>query len=277
MLRELAPAKINLMLHVNARRADGYHTLQSLVVRANCADVIEVQHADEFSLAITGPFSEGLEVESNLVMRAAQALQANLKTKKAAAIMLTKNLPVASGMGGGSADAAATLHALMKLWATSLEPTALHNLACSLGADVPVCLHSTPCWMEGVGENITPVKLSPLFLVLVNTGIPLATKEVFDAYPGDYTPSHNMPENFTREWICAAHNDLQKPAISLCPSIQDVLDALVAQKGCIVSRMSGSGATCFGIFPDAIAAHAACQAIHKQHPQWWVKEVQTYE
>lgn len=268
---EFAPAKINLTLHVTGQRSDGYHLLDSLVVFADVGDYISLRAADVLGLAITGPQAAQLPVtDDNLVLRAARALNG-----PAVAITLEKHLPIASGIGGGSADAAATLRALSRLWAQPLPDTAL---ALKLGADVPVCLLSQPLRMRGVGEDLTPLPaaLPQTHLVLVNPGVGIATPAVFKALPSKTNPGMaNMPIFATAAdlaaWLATQRNDLEAPAQSLAPVIGTVKAALAAQAGCLLARMSGSGATCFGLFATAAEATAAQTQIATAHPDWWVK------
>ena len=269
-VQRVARAKINLALHVVGRRADGYHLLDSLVAFADFGDVISVQAAPSLSLAITGPMAAGLSAgPDNLVLRAAGALGGPL----GAAITLDKRLPVASGIGGGSADAAATLQALCALWGCDV-PEAHQVLA--LGADVPVCLAGQSCRMAGIGEEITPLVLPPAYLVLVNPGIGLGTASVFGALAcrdnPPLPPLNDLPDAAALAgYLRACRNDLEAPALSLVPQIATVIAALSAQGGCLLARMSGSGATCFGLFASASAAEAGAAALRAQSSAWWVQ------
>ncbi len=268
-MREAAPAKVNLFLHVTGRRADGYHLLDSLAVFGPAADMLHAAPADTLGLSLEGPFGAGLAAEpDNLVLRAARALGG-----QGAALRLEKQLPVASGIGGGSADAAAALRLLNRLWALGLDADALRAHALPLGADVPVCVQSRPTRMQGVGEVMAPAPSMPagVALLLVNPRIPLATPAVFRARQGGFSPPATLPDAWPDAHAMAAGlarctNDLQAAAISLCPPIADVLAAISAQPGCLLARMSGSGATCFGIFADAAAAHLAALAMPRA---WW--------
>ncbi len=272
----LARAKINLYLHVLGRRADGYHLLDSLVVFAETGDEIAVAPADDLSLKITGPFAGNLAAdENNLVLRAARGLRDLAGIKSGAAITLTKNLPVASGIGGGSADAAATLDALMALWKVAPDRTALDRIALSLGADVPVCLAGRPSFMGGIGEEIAPVgDLPPAHLLLVNPGIATPTPAVFKARQGGFSPSgrwDSPPKDACGlgEALRSRSNDLTEAAISVTPPIRDVLTAIERSADCLLARLSGSGATCFGIYAGAAEAEAARRAILVTHPDLW--------
>lgn len=257
---EPAPAKLNLALHVTGRRADGYHLLDSLVAFAAVGDEVALTPGP-LALQIDGPFAAGLGTgEDNLCLRAARMVGGQ------AQIRLTKNLPVASGIGGGSADAAAVLRALTRM-GHGLPPAPER-----LGADVPVCLASRPARMEGVGEMVTLLPpLPPLHLVLVNPGVAVATPAVFAALARKDNPPLPQLPRFAGApdliaWLGQTRNDLEAPAIALAPQVREVLDALRAQ-GAGVARMSGSGATCFGIFATAGAAAGAAAALGR--PGWW--------
>ena len=278
----LARPKINLFLHVTGKRADGYHTLESLAVFAGMGDRVQVEPGAELSLSVDGPFSEGLDAGcGNLVLRAALALQdwarANDRSAPGAAIHLTKNLPVASGIGGGSADAAATLKALCKLWRLEIPDTALAALALGLGADVPVCLESRPRMMRGVGEELSEAPALPAaWLVLANPGLEVATPAVFAKLETVRSSAVSVPDGFadTKEladWLLReTRNDLEAPARELAPEIGDVLAAL---NDCVplFARMSGSGATCYGLFADENAAAEAKKALRSSHSGWWIE------
>ena len=277
-MTEAAPAKINLCLHVTGQRADGYHLLDSLVVFADIADRISVSAAPALSLRVTGPQAAGLAAElaagaDNLVLRAAQSLAAARGPVPGAAITLDKQLPLASGIGGGSADAAATLRALACLWRVAL-PDATAVLA--LGADVPVCLAGRPARMRGIGAELSAVPpLPPAWLVLVNPGVAVATPAVFKALakktnPGLPEVPHLADAPALAAWLGQQRNDLEPAAEALAPVIAEVRRALAAQPGCLLARMSGSGATCFGLFADPATAHAAKAALASAERQWWV-------
>lgn len=274
-LRELAPAKINLFLHVTGRRPDGYHLLDSVVMFAGAADELSVEPAEDFTLSITGPFAEALAGESdNLVLRAGRALARWEGMAPAAQLTLEKNLPVASGIGGGSADAAAALRLLSRFWNLDIPRPDLLAIAARLGADVPVCVASRPVRMGGIGEVLSEAPVPPRCgIVLVNPGISLGTPDVFRARSGEFSaPNALLPE----AWMTAAtmsrdlsrlRNDLEPAAISLCPEIAGVLGAIRETFGCHLARMSGSGATCFGIYPDVETARAAASSLAR--PGWW--------
>lgn len=266
-IREFAPAKINLALHVIGQRSDGYHLLDSLVVFAGVGDWVTVTPAKELSLMVTGPFATGLSCTDNLVLRAARCLDAG------AALELEKHLPVASGIGGGSADAAAALRALCAMAGVAV-PDAAAVLA--LGADVPVCLAGIPVRMQGVGDVLTPLPALPdCYVVLINPGVALSTPAVFKALPCKDNPAlDEMPVCGSAmelaAWLRGQRNDLEAPAMALAPVIGAVKAALEARPGCLLARMSGSGATCFGLFASEHLAKAAAAALRAEAPAWWV-------
>ena len=288
-LSATAPAKINLTLRVTGRRADGYHLLDSLVVFANAGDLLSVRPIGKddagTSITVDGPFAGQLSGEpDNLILRATRRLaesQENAGTSAplAAAFTLTKNLPVASGIGGGSADAAAALHLLNRLWGLGKSLAELQALALPLGADIPVCLLSRPAVMRGIGEEIAPLdKLPPFAMVLANPGVTVSTGAIFKerAEQGcGYAAVEELREPFAGfesliDWLAQSGNDLEAPALKICPSIGEVLDALGRTKGCRLARMSGSGATCFGLYAHRNAADSAAEVLKRAYPGWWI-------
>jgi len=278
-VEEFAPAKINLFLHVGDRRADGYHPLESLVVFVDAGDRLAFERADALSLTLDGPFGEGLAGEGdNLVLRAARALAARAGVSNGAAIKLTKNLPVASGIGGGSADAAAALRGLARLWKLDIGPDAMMDVAALLGSDVPVCVASRSAFMEGRGEIVTALNGVPsVAMVLVNPGVAVPTPAVFRALNARSGLGMARPSSFgadaraLADYLRKTKNDLEAPALAIAPVIGDVLTALQAQAGVVFARMSGSGATCFAIAENTTAARRAADALEAAHPAWWVK------
>ncbi len=275
---EPAHAKINLYLHVTSRRGDGYHLLDSLVVFAGVADLVSAAPADDLSLSITGPMGFGLAAgPDNLAWRAAGMLAQEAGIPARARLRLEKHLPLASGIGGGSADAAATLRALARLWALSIGTDDLARLALRLGADVPVCLRGQPARMQGIGEILRPApKLAPAWMVLVNPGTEVSTPDVFKARAASgasFSPAPDLPAGWD-DADAMAHalrglsNDLEMPAIALCPAIDVVLAAIAGTPACLLARMSGSGATCFGLYASAGQAEAAATTLRR--PGWWV-------
>jgi len=270
MRRGFAPAKINLYLHVTGRRADGYHLLDSLVVFAQAGDAITACGATQLSLVIDGPESATLRAEAdNLVLRAARLLAQTANIAPSAKLTLTKNLPVASGIGGGSADAAATLRLLAQTWNTTTDLT---KLAAELGADVPVCVASQSAVMQGIGEILRPApRLPPLGILLANPRVALPTAPVFRARSGAFSPPARLPASWPSARAMATDlallsNDLEAPAIGLCPPVATVLTALRTLPGALLARMSGSGATCFALFETAAAAANAAALLP---PAWW--------
>lgn len=274
-----APAKVNLYLHVTGKRDDGYHLLDSLVVFAGAGDSLALESADGLHLDLAGPGADALAAGTNgdnIVLRAARLLAEQAGIAAHARITLTKRLPVAAGIGGGSADAAATLRGLVRLWNLSVPEEDLRELGLRLGADLPVCLAGRPTTMTGVGEHLTPAPaLPPAWLLLVNPRRPLSTPAVFKARTGGFTPAQPLTEapetaHALAVALAARRNDLTAAAITLEPVVADMLALIAAQPHCLLARMSGSGATCFGLFADQTQAQAAATALTHAQPQWWV-------
>ncbi len=281
---EPAPAKVNLYLHVTGRRDDGYHLLDSLIVFADCGDVISVEPSDDLSLSLSGPFANEISElgENNLVMRAASTLAAAAGISPRAALTLEKRLPVAAGIGGGSADAAATLRALGRFWNLKIDDDAVRRLALGLGADIPACLWSRPVAASGIGDLVVGFEgdWPTLHMVLANPRKPLATAKVFASRAGGFgkaVPILETPANLEAlvSALMRRRNDLEAAACELEPSVTQVLGALSEQPGCHLARMSGSGATCFGLFNDASAADRAAQELASRQPNWWVVATST--
>lgn len=282
MLTETAYAKVNLALHVRRRRGDGYHDLESLFVFVEGGDELRAEPREDGKLRLTidGPFSDGLDSgPDNLVIRAAKALQLSAgpsislgnAQRFGASLHLTKNLPVASGIGGGSADAAAALRLLNRLWGCGLDDRQLCTIAETLGSDIPACVISQTLRVEGRGEALEPLELPELSgspILLVNPGIPLGTAPVFQGW--DRVDRGALESSSLDAIIRHGRNDLEAPARGLVPEIGDVLDALSAQPGVKLARMSGSGATCFALFDTLEAVEAACGMLAAAHPQWWL-------
>ncbi|POR48107.1 4-(cytidine 5'-diphospho)-2-C-methyl-D-erythritol kinase [Bosea psychrotolerans] len=278
-----ARAKVNLSLKVLGRRADGYHELESLVAFAGVGDELTLEPGAELGLSIGGPLGGGLEAgERNLVLRAARALADEAGPLRWGRFHLVKRLPVASGIGGGSADAAGALRLLARLNGMSRGEPALLRAAARVGADVPVCLDSRARLMAGIGERLgEPLRLPPLFAVLVNPGVPVETAAVFrelglqrgqDLSPAGAMPDLALPSvNALVAMLEGSGNDLEAPARRVAPVLGDVLAGLAALPGCRLARMSGSGATCFALFVDCRASAAAAKALQKSRPGWWVK------
>jgi 4-diphosphocytidyl-2-C-methyl-D-erythritol kinase len=285
--RALAPAKVNLFLHVGAPDPSGYHPLSSLVVFADVGDGLTITPAETFGLEITGPFAgeldaAGGEPGDNLVERAARvfAVEAGQGTL-AARLTLDKRLPIASGVGGGSADAGATLRLLRRALAPMLSDAALERAAAGLGADGPMCLHARPALATGYGEALSPAPILPvLHAVLVNPRAPSPTGPVYRAYDAAVAPGgaaapelpHTLPDlEAVIALLQTTRNDLESPAVALAPAIADVLAALASQPQARFVRMSGSGATCFALCEDAAAAKALASALGVANPAWWVQ------
>ncbi len=272
-LEAFAPAKINLWLHVTGRRTDGYHELDSLVAFADIGDRLTGAPAEALSLTVSGPFAGALETGGgNLVLRAARALAVRCGVPAGAALHLEKNLPVAAGIGGGSADAAAALRLCARLWRAETGGEDLARLALDLGADIPVCLAGRTARMTGIGETLTPLAPlpPPAPAVLVNPGAAVPTGAVFGALAGPFSPPAGLRDGDLAARAGPNRNDLETPAIALVPEIADVLAALRATPGLRLARMSGSGATCFGLFGSEGEAVAAARAIAAAQPAWWV-------
>ena len=273
---ERAPAKLNLALHVRRRRADGYHELETLFAFAEDGDLVTVALADADSFAITGPFARALasasgEMTDNLVTRAARAFAEAFGVSDHHAIALDKQLPVASGIGGGSADAAATLRALARLHGVGAGDPMLVEIAADLGADVPACLLGRTAFGTGRGDALTAIKsLGGVPVVLVNPRVGVSTAAVFARWDGvDRGP---IGEGSLLDRARAGRNDLQPPALALAPVIGEVLRALERMPGATLVRMSGSGATCFALFETAAARAAAALVLADEQPDWWLLE-----
>lgn len=278
-----APAKVNLTLHITGRRDDGYHLIDSLVTFGPAGDTLRVNESAAFSLAVDGPEAEGVPDDmSNLALRAAKIMRGD----RGAALHLTKHLPAASGIGGGSADAAAAVRAALLLEdAAALELAAFgpdilletrFRPLLDLGADVPMCLLPRPLRARGIGEKVAFADFPPLVALLVNPCVPVPTGAVFAALEtADNAP---MPETLPAfpdaatliDWLTLQRNDLEAPALTVAPAIADVLGVLRSSPGCRLARMSGSGATCFGLFLEQSEAIAAGEAIRAAYPGWWL-------
>jgi 4-diphosphocytidyl-2-C-methyl-D-erythritol kinase len=277
VLTEKAPAKINLTLRVVGRRADGYHRLESLVAFADIADTLSLQPGGEPALDITGPFAAACgPVAGNLVLKALAALRERVAGLNAGRFLLEKNIPVAAGLGGGSADAAAALRLLTRANGLAPDDARLTAAAPAVGADVPVCLDPRARIMRGVGEELSdPLDLPRLPALLVNPGVILATRDVFAGFAagqGGKTPLADVPRepDALLEWLGQHGNDLTPSAIACVPVIADVLSALSALPGARLVRMSGSGSTCFALFASANEGAAAAQQLKTERKDWWV-------
>jgi 4-diphosphocytidyl-2-C-methyl-D-erythritol kinase len=277
----LAPAKVNLFLHVGPLAADGYHPLASLVAFADVGDSVTVRPADRLSLTVTGPFASGLnDGGDNLILKALRALgEATGAGDPPVAVTLDKQLPIAAGLGGGSSDAGAALKAVRDLLGLALDDGALADIAAAVGADGPMCLHARAAWAEGRGDRLAfEPRLPPLPAVLVNPGVPSSTGAVYRAWdagpargadrpapPGDWTLTSVI------DWLVNQRNDLEAPAVALQPVIAATLSEAARLPGVRLVRMSGSGATVFGLFDTAEQAAEAAERLTSAHDDWWVR------
>jgi len=284
-LVESAPAKINLTLEIRGRRSDGYHELESLIVFARVGDRLRFVPGEAIALDLRGPFAAALGGGSeNLVLKAARELGSRVEGLKLGRFELWKRLPVASGVGGGSSDAAAALRVLARLNSIALDDPRLTDAACATGVDVPVCLAARARLVRGIGERLSdPIDLPKLAAVLVNPAVALATKDVFGAF-GSRAKARaraGMPSSLDANpiprkrdelvsWLGHPGNDLEESAIALAPAIAEVLAELRALPRCELARMSGSGATCLGIFTTSRAVLEAARNLRASHPRWWV-------
>ncbi|HWW48018.1 MAG TPA: 4-(cytidine 5'-diphospho)-2-C-methyl-D-erythritol kinase [Xanthobacteraceae bacterium] len=282
-LTEQARAKVNLTLRVAGRRADGYHDLESVVAFADCADSLSLVRGEGPSLEVTGALAAQCgDLADNLVMRSARRLAEARAGITSGRFVLDKKLPVAAGIGGGSADAAAALRCLARSNGIAIDDPVLYQVAREVGADVPVCLASRACVMSGVGDLLAPLALPRLPCVLVNPRVSVSTVQVFTALglargerhgDGDAAIEWPAPGAAAEQWLAvlaAGRNDLEAPAIRIAPEIEGVLSALREAEGVALARMSGSGATCFAIFASDAAAEAAAAGLRRKRPQWWV-------
>jgi 4-diphosphocytidyl-2-C-methyl-D-erythritol kinase len=279
-------AKVNLTLRVNGRRVDGYHDLESVVAFADCADRLTLTPGPDLDLKMSGPLAQACgETSDNLVLKAARLLAERVPNMKAGSFDLDKVLPVAAGIGGGSADAAAALRLLAQLNGLALDDPHIIEVAELTGADVPVCVRSLACVMTGVGETLQPLNLPKMPCVMVNPCVPVATRDVFNALglrngellvgATDVLLQDRWPDDRAslEEWVealAANSNDLETPAMRVQPVIGEVIAALNATNGAWLARMSGSGATCFAIYENTADAKRAAEQIRGHHPGWWV-------
>ncbi|MEQ8195786.1 MAG: 4-(cytidine 5'-diphospho)-2-C-methyl-D-erythritol kinase [Rhodospirillales bacterium] len=273
-----ACAKINLYLHVAGKRADGYHELDSLIVFAGTGDVVVLESAGDLTFNAAGP--RGADVppgDDNLVMKAARTLAAHANVRHGARIVLEKHLPAASGIGGGSADAAAALIGLRALWGLDIATQELCDIGLALGADVPICVHGQAAFVGGIGEVFAPVPaLPPCWFVLANPGVPVETARVFARRTGAFSapaPFRSSPEDAAAfaALLRGRRNDLAEPAQAIAPVIGDALRALESCDGALLARMSGSGATCFALFGTEAEARAAARHLRQRQSGWWIE------
>jgi 4-diphosphocytidyl-2-C-methyl-D-erythritol kinase len=284
VLCEQARAKVNLTLHILGKRPDGYHELESLVVFADLCDRLSFTPGPSGGLSLDGPFAQAVDGE-NLVLKAKRAAASWLGREIYGEFRLTKTIPVAAGLGGGSSDAAAALRILLRAYGDPDKVADYIARSAAIGADVPVCLYNGAAWMCGLGERVTPVKGVPaLPAVLVNPRVKLSTAEVFKRlgaapYEPGKAAAPNLPEAHLGDpeslaaFLAQGRNDLETPAIALEPEVVRTLDAIRRQDGCLLARLSGSGPTCFGLFPSAASAASAAKEIARLHPSWWAVAV----
>ena len=286
VLSDEACAKVNLTLRVNGRRTDGYHDLESVVAFADCADRLTLTPGSNLDLKMLGPLAQACgDTSDNLVLKAARLLGERVPDMKAGSFSLDKVLPVAAGIGGGSADAAAALRLLAQLNGLALDDPRIIEVARLTGADVPVCVNSRGCVMTGVGETLEPLSLPKMPCVMVNPWVPVATRAVFkalglrngellvgvtDVLLQDRWPDGDASLEDWVEALAASSNDLEAPAMRVEPVIGKVIAALNATNGAWLARMSGSGATCFAIYENTAEAGRAAEKLRRDHPAWWV-------
>lgn len=285
ILREDARAKVNLTLKVLGKRPDGYHEISSLAVFAGIADQLTLTPSETFSLDLVGPFATALSGRDNLVEKATSLFLQECPGTRTGAFMLEKNIPVAAGLGGGSADAAAALRLLARANPGATGPESLKAAATRLGSDVAVCLESRAALMRGRGDEVAAVGSLPMLPgVLVNPGVALGAGEVYQALDApvlDHNVSVCVDElaspatiDGVARYICSAGNDLQAAAMKLAPVIGEVLTVLEETKGCLAAQMSGSGSTCFAVYPDGDAAESAAAALTARYPRWWIRKTE---
>ena len=270
------PAKVNLFLHIVGRNKDTYHELQSLVYFADFGDEITITEAEVFSFSSN---NKSIQTDDNIIVKAAQSLSKELNQPLYCSITLNKKIPIGAGLGGGSSDAAAVIKGLLEFWDISEPPTNLESILLSLGADVPSCYHGRACYFENIGEIITPIQNAPdLYGVLVNPHIACATKDIFSKIKPPFKNSITLPAQFDSsadliDFLKEQNNDLTPAACQTIPEIQNVLDYLSMQDENLLTRMSGSGATCFSLFETKEKAKHCALSIQKENPQWWVQAV----
>lgn len=278
-----AAAKVNLALHIVGRRDDGFHLLESLIGFTEIIDHITLTASDDISLDVSGPEQKALaDTDDNLVIRAACLVKDHVSGTGGVHVALAKHIPVAAGLGGGSADAAATVQGCETLWnITSTVPIEDATLAARLGADVPVCRFGRSAWVSGIGERVSPAPSWPdLWMILVNPGIPVATTKVFQAFSGQFTkpeiqngtgPTWSLSVGDFIDYLASRENSLTDAALSIAPVIAEVLAVLSAAPDCLLTRMSGSGPTCFGLFDSETKAQNAAKTIDEKKSEWWVR------
>jgi len=274
----LAPAKINLFLHVSGRKDNGYHTLQSHIMFADVGDKITIQPSNEYRLNIKGTFSKGLEVEENLVKKAVYGFCDLINHPPHFHITLNKNIPIGAGLGGGSSDAASVIRGLIHILDTDTGTINLSPLLKALGADVPACFYGQSCLVEGIGEHISPLPTQQLHALLVYPDTHCSTAQIFKNLNGEFSTTIKIDRNFSTahdliSFIKDQRNDLASPAMAEFPEIIQCLTILEEQNNSLLTRMSGSGSTCFNLFENIEDAEKSAHIIQQKYPDWWVKPV----
>lgn len=274
-----APAKVNLYLHITGKREDGYHLVDSLVSFTDFGDQVTVSEADELTLTASGHYADGMPMDdSNLVLRMARSLQEEAGITKGAKIHIDKEIPVSAGVGGGSTDAAAAANALVKLWGVDIPLQRLCEIGFKLGVDMPVCLNRKTVFVDGLGEQMTAAEPIPENgLLLVNPRVTLSTPSVFARRKGGFSPTDDFIGTRAKDakhlakLLADRENDLTDPASALVPVVREVIREIGNLDGCLLSRMSGSGATCWGLFETEAAAAAAMEQLKSRQPDWWMR------
>ena len=278
-IKLIAPAKVNLFLHVLGKNENNYHNLQSLITFTDFGDEIIISPADEFKFLFDSTADNLPHDENNLVICAAKALAGALNKPLNCHIHLTKNIPIGAGLGGGSSDAAATVKGLLKFWNTQIDDKTLAPLLLNLGADVPCCYYNAPCYIEKTGEDITPImNLPTLYGVLIYPNAHCSTQDIFEQYDSNYSSEITLPTSFENEddlltFLLSQKNDLTPAAIKNIPDIKDIITAIESQNGHLLSRMSGSGSACFGVFKTKEQSLQAVQNILSENKNWWGQAV----
>lgn len=277
-LEDKSMAKLNLFLHVTGKRSDGYHELDSLAVfTEDVYDLISIEFSDQYQLIINGPFASELTASENIITRAVNLLSKKYQKPTTVKIKLTKNIPVASGIGGGSSNAATVIKLLCRLWGVSIDDLNINSISEDLGADVPMFFSSGACYFNGIGEIISPVKLLPdIWAVLINPGIQVYTPEIFRMVSEKhYKPQMLHQYSFDNQTLISflkdTQNDLYFNALQIVPSLSNMVTALSDISGCELSRMSGSGATCFGLFSNIQQAKASVKFLQEKFPNYWIR------
>ncbi len=279
MIKKFSPAKINLFLHVTGKTHENYHILESLVTFANFGDWITIHHGNSYQLTITGPYAEAIETDQNIITTAVNMIADHANIAPNLSITLEKNIPIGAGLGGGSSNAAAVIHALIEFLELNIDSQSLNKILLNLGADVPMCFKSKTSIIRGIGEKITPIEiLKPLHAVLIFPNKHCSTADIFAQYKQPFSsPLLNLKESISDKdifsFLKTTNNDLTNAAINNIPEIKSILVTLKSFENCILSRMTGSGSCCFGLFSTEIAAQRAAEKIQKENPHWWARAV----